>query len=137
MGKRPFRLTAPVIREGPTHTQIAGVFRLEIAAPGVVSRFGVVWWSVDIANYEGNAPGIRTSHGVIAGIPDIQVVYVGLSSFIEVKPFDGDVSRPQRGLSTSLVIAGARWGVARTCDEAVALLDYWQIPRNHRVRVAA
>ena len=128
MGKRPFRLTAPIVREGVLHTEVAGVFRLEIAAPGVVSRFGVVWWSCDISNYEGTAPGIRTSHGVIAGIPDIQVV---LCRPFEFYRSEGN-RRPCDAVHSAIlplppVIAGARWRAARTCDEAVALLDYWQI----------
>ena len=132
-----FTLTAPVVRETPIHQQIADAFRLEIAAPGKVSRKGVVWWSVDMAAYAGNAPGIRTSKGCIAGVPDIVVVWKGHGHFIEVKAEDGVVSLPQQSVATAILIAGAEWGSARDAAEALALLDAWSIPRNRNIRVAA
>lgn len=132
-----YKLTAPVVREGPIHSQIADAFRLELAAPGKVSRKGVVWWSVDMASYAGNAPGIRTSRGCIAGIPDMLVVWRGRAHFIEVKAEDGTVSLPQQSVATAILIAGADWGAARDADEALALLDAWSIPRNGNIRVAA
>jgi hypothetical protein len=130
-----FALTAPVVREGPIHQQIADAFRLEIAAPGKVSRKGVVWWSVDMAAYAGNAPGLRTSRGCIAGVPDIVVIWRGRAHFIEVKAADGMVSLPQQSVATAILIAGAEWGSARDADEALALLDAWGIPRNRNIRV--
>lgn len=131
---RPLTLTAPVVREGPTHQQIADAFRLAICAPGKVSRQGVTWWSVDMAAYAGRVPGIRTSHGCIAGVPDIIVIWRGRAHFIEVKAEDGVLSLEQRSVATSILIAGAAFGAARDANEALALLDAWQIPH---VRMAA
>lgn len=132
-----FALTAPVVRETPIHQQIADAFRIEIAAAGKVSRFGVVWWSVDMAAYQGSAPGIRTSRGCIAGVPDIIVVWKGLAHFIEVKAEDGIVSLPQQSVATAVLIAGGEWGAARDADEALQLLDVWKIPRYRRIRRAS
>jgi hypothetical protein len=134
---RRFTLTAPVLREHPLHKQIADVFRLELAAPGRISRDGVVWFAVDIANYGGTTPGLRTTRGVIAGIPDLFVLYRGTAHMIEVKAEDGLLSDAQRGVAAAVLGAGGHIGVARNADEALACLDEWRIPRNRRVKVAA
>lgn len=132
--RRVFKLTAPIIREPILHKQIADAFRIEIAPPGRVSKEGVVFWSVDIAGYSGSVPGIRTSRGVIAGIPDMIVLYCGEAHFLEVKADDGVLSPAQQNVGVAILMAGARYGVARTAGEALALLDQWDIPRAHRIR---
>lgn len=136
MGRR-FALTAPVVREGPTHQQIADAFRLALCAPGKMSHDGVTWWSVDMAAYAGRVPGIRTGHGCIAGVPDIVVIWRGRAHFIEVKAIDGQLSLPQRSVATAILVAGACFGAARDAREALALLDAWGVPHNTSVRVAA
>jgi hypothetical protein len=65
------------------------------------------------------------------------IIWRGAAHFIEVKAGDGTVSLEQRAVGTAILIAGARWGVARNADEALALLDAWGVPRAGRVRVAA
>jgi hypothetical protein len=132
-----FKLTAPVVRETPLHTQIADAFRLELCAPGKISRKGVTWWSNDMAAYAGTAPGIRTARGCIAGVPDIYVQYRGAAHFIEVKAEDGMVSLEQQSVATAILLGRGRWGAARNADEALALLDAWGIPRNGHIRGAA
>jgi len=62
--------------------QISDVLTIDIAPAGKVSKDGVCWWSIDIAAYSGSAPGARTGRGVIAGIPDINVLYRGRSHFV-------------------------------------------------------
>jgi hypothetical protein len=137
VARATFRLTAPRVPELPLHQQIADVLRLELAPPGKVSRAGVVWWSCDIAAYEGTTPGLRTSRGVIAGVPDIFVLHRGIAHHIEVKAEDGVVSLEQQSVATAILVARGRWGVARDSDEALALLDAWGIPRTRRTQVAA
>ena len=137
MTGRAFRLQAPRVPETAIHRQIADCLRLEIAAPGKVSRAGVVWWSVDMASYEGTAPGLRTSRGCIAGVPDIFVLHRGFAHHIEVKASDGIVSLEQQSVATAILLARGKYGVARNADEACALLDAWGVPRAGRVRVAA
>lgn len=134
---RRFRLTEPVVREPALHRQIADAFRLEIGPPGRLSRLCVTWWSVDMACYGGNAPGIRTTHGCIAGIPDIQVLWRGRGYFIEVKARDGVLSPEQQAVGTTILGAEAHFGIARNDLEAIALLDRWGIPRAHVIREAA
>lgn len=132
--KRAYKLTAPVIREPILHKQIADTLRIELAPPGRISKEGVCWYSVDIAAYSGSAPGIRTSRGIVAGIPDVIVLYRGQAHFLEIKAEDGLLSPAQQNVGVAILMAGARYAVARTASEALALLDQWDIPRAHRIR---
>lgn len=133
MKARPFKLTAPVVREPALHRQVADILRLELALPGRVSRHGVVWWSVDMAAYGGTAPGIRTARGCIAGVPDIVVLWRGKGCFIELKADDGRLSPEQQHVGFSVMVSGGLFAVARSVDEVIAVLDYWGIPRAHRI----
>jgi hypothetical protein len=138
MSKRPpFRLTAPIVREHPIQKQVADVLRIEIAPPGKVSRHGVVWFSIDHANYAGEVPGIRVGRGIIAGIPDTFVLHRGRAHVIEIKAEDGELSTAQQSVAAAVLAAGGRVGVARDASETLACLDQWEIPRARRVREAA
>jgi hypothetical protein len=137
VGRRPYRLTAPIVREHPIQKQIADVLRLEIAPPGKVSRHGVVWWCVDHANYAGEVPGIRIGRGIIAGIPDLLIIHLGAAFVIEIKTEDGTVSDAQQGVLTAVLAARGRVAVARDASEVIGILDYWKIPRARRVKEAA
>ena len=132
---RAFRLTSPRVPESALHTQIADAFRLEIAPAGRVSPQGVCWFSVDIAAYSGVAPGLRTRRGVVAGIPDMVVLYEGRAYWIEVKAHDGILSEVQRTVAVAILTADCGYGIARDMAEAVQLLDSWRIPRQHRVTI--
>lgn len=125
---------APFVREPILHKQIADAFRLELGAPGRLSQRGVTWWSVDHAAYAGKAPGLRIGRGIIAGIPDVFVLYAGCAHFLEIKADDGVLSEPQREVGTAILCAGGRFGLVRNALEALACLDRWDIPRAHRLR---
>ena len=128
-----FVLRAPIVREPVLHKQIADTLRLEIGAPGRLSSRGVTWWSVDISSYLGNAPGIRTGRGIVAGIPDMFVLFNGTAHFLEIKADDGELSMAQRDVGTAILCAGGRFGLVRNAAEALACLDRWDIPRAHRL----
>lgn len=131
--KPVFKLTAPRVPEFALHQQIASAFRLEIAAPGRLSDRGVCWWSVDAANYGGKTPGLRVARGIVAGIPDMFVLFNGVAHFIEIKAADGELSTAQRDVGTAILCAGGRFGLVRNASEALACLDRWDIPRAHRL----
>lgn len=131
----PYRLVGEVVREHPLQRQIADVFRLELCREGHVSIHGVCWFSTDIAGYGGDVPGARIGRGVIAGIPDMWLLYRGHAYLLEVKAVDGSLSIPQREMALAAVMVGCRYGVVRDAPEAVACLDEWQIPRSHRTDV--
>lgn len=134
---RRYRLTAPRIPEHPLQKQIADVLRLELAPAGKVSRNGVVWWSVDHANYAGEVPGIRIGRGIISGIPDLLVLHRGNAYLIEIKTNDGELSDAQRGVLAACLAASCRVAVARDAWDVLDLLDKWNIPRAGRVKEAA
>jgi hypothetical protein len=137
MPRAPFRLTAPIVREHPIQKQIADVLRLEIAPPGKVSKAGVVWWSIDHANYAGEVPGVRIGRGIIAGLPDTFLLWRGIAHLIEIKADDGELSDAQQSVIAAVLAAYGRVGVVRDAQETLGCLDQWAIPRNRRVRVAA
>lgn len=134
---KPFRLRAPVVAEHPLQKSITDVLRIEIAPAGKVSRHGVVWWSVDHANYAGEVPGIRVSRGIVAGIPDMLFLYRGEAFLIEIKTIDGELSDAQRSVLAACLAASCHVAVARDAWEVIALLDRWEIPRARRVKEAA
>lgn len=133
------RLTGelPAPPEHATQAAICRVLAIEIAAPGRLSKHGVVWWCVDAASYDG-VPGTRVARGIIAGCPDLFLCYQGRSYFIEIKRAEtGVLSGPQQWLLPVLAAAGSRIGVARDPKDVLQLLDAWDIPRANRVTLAA
>lgn len=108
------------------------MLRLEIAPAGKVSVDGVVWFSIDHADFAGNVPGIRMTRGIIAGIPDTIVLHRGRAYCMEVKADDGQMSEPQKALATALLAANCNYAVVRDAAEAIAVLDTWHIPRARR-----
>jgi hypothetical protein len=132
--RRPYRLTAPVVREHPLQKQICDALRIEVAPPGKVSRFGVVWWSIDHANYAGEVPGIRVGRGIVAGIQDTFILWCGRAYLVEIKTEDGELSLPQQSIMSAVLAGGGRVGVVRNADEMLGFFDAWGIPRARRIR---
>lgn len=131
------RLTAPAPLEHETQAAICRVLGLEIAAPGRLSAKGVVWWAIDVADYAG-VPGTRVARGIVAGIPDLFLLWRGLTYFIEIKRAEtGVLSGPQQWVLPVLAAAGSHVAVARNPEDVLALLDQWGIPRAHRTTLAA
>ena len=102
--------------------QIADVLRLEIAPPGKVSKHGVVWWSIDHANYAGVVPGIRIGRGIIAGIPDLFILYRGRAYHPEIKTEDGVMSDAQQSVSSAVLAAGGRVAIVRNANELLVCI---------------
>lgn len=130
--RKTFRLTPPTVLEHPLQAQIAKLLTIEIAPAGKVSKHGVVWFSIDHANYAGEVPGVRIGRGIIAGIPDTFVLYRGRVFFIEIKTPTGEFSTEQESVAAAISVAGGRVGVARSAEEVLACIDEWEIPRHRR-----
>jgi hypothetical protein len=96
VGRSAVKRHSLVVPEHPLQRQIADALRLEIAPPGKVSRDGVVWWSVDHASYAGTAPGARVGRGIVAGVPDLFVLFRGIAHMVEIKTPAGELSDPQK-----------------------------------------
>lgn len=130
--KPAYRLTAPVVLEHPLQAQITKLLTIEIAPPGKVSKAGVVWFSIDHANYAGEVPGVRIGRGIVAGIPDIFVLHRGKAHFIELKTIDGEFSDEQKSVATAVIVAGGCVGAATRAEHVFGCLDEWRIPRHRR-----
>jgi hypothetical protein len=135
MARPAFKLRAPAPLEHPIQVQIAKVLTLELAPPRRVSAHGVVWYSIDHADFAGNVPGVRVARGVVAGILDTFILYRGLTHLIEIKTEDGILSDAQCEMIAACITGHARVGVCRDAIEVLACLDNWQIPRAHRVHL--
>lgn len=130
--KPTFRLTPPTVLEHPLQAQITKLLTIEIAPPGKVSKHGVLWFSIDHANFAGEVPGVRIGRGIVAGIPDMFVLYRGWTHFIELKTTNGELSLEQQSVASAVVVAGGRVGVATRAEEVLACLDTWKVPRHRR-----
>jgi hypothetical protein len=130
----PFRLKAPVVPEHPLQKQLCDVLRLEIAPPGKVSKFGVVWWAVDHANYAGEVPGIRVGRGIIAGVSDLYILYRGMAHHPEIKTVDGVLSDAQQAVAAAVILAGGKVAVVTDAAMLIEAIDAWGIPRARRIR---
>lgn len=131
--RRPtFRLTSPTVLEHPLQQQITKLLTIEIAPPGKVSKHGVVWFSIDHANFAGEVPGVRIGRGIIAGIPDTFVLHRGITHFVELKTPTGELTIEQQSVATAISVAGGRVGIARSAEEVLVCLDEWKIPRHRR-----
>jgi hypothetical protein len=137
VARAPYRLTAPLAREHPRQAAIARTLTIEIARAGHLSPAGVVWFAVDHADFAGKVPAARIGRGIIAGIPDVWVLWGGRYYVIEIKADDGELSAPQQEVIVAMARNGGRIAVARDWVEVLACLDAWQIPRAKRVREAA
>lgn len=130
---KPRKPPAVRILERPLQKQITETLTLELAAPGHLSRMGVVWFAVDHANYGGVAPGERVTVGIVAGLPDLWFLYRGACYVIELKAEDGFLSVAQKLRLPLLRLAGVPIAVACTAEQVLRALDTWAIPRERRV----
>jgi hypothetical protein len=124
-------------REHPMQTRVAGVLRLELAPAGKVSGWGVVWYAIDHAHYGGEVPGIRIGRGIVAGVPDLFILWRGRGYFIELKAKDGIVSAPQQAVMSAILAGGGHVGIACSEWDVLRLVDAWHIPRAGRVHMPA
>lgn len=131
--KRRFVLKPPVIREHPLQTQLAGVMCIEIGPPAKVSRFGVVWWCQDVVDYGPDVAATRIARGLVAGVPDMFVLYRGIVHLPEIKADDGVLSDFQTALMSAVIAGGGHTGVVRNSNELLDHLDVWNIPRERRI----
>lgn len=134
--RRPaFKLTAPTIREHPLHRQIAHALSIEIAPAGRISRHCVMWFSVDASDYGGDVPGTRMARGMVAGIPDVFIIWLGQAHMIELKADDGIASPAQRSIIAGLIVGGTKVATARDAREVLAIVDAWGIPRARKLHL--
>jgi hypothetical protein len=65
----------------------------------------VVWWSVDHAAYAGAAPSARVGR-IVAGVPDLFVLFRGIAHMVEIKTPAGELSDPQQLVMAAVLATG-------------------------------
>ena len=128
-----FKLSMPVVPEHSLQAVLTRTLTLEIAPPGKLSRFGVLWFSIDMANFAGEVPGVRIGRGIIAGVPDVLLFHIGRGFLIELKAEDGQLTEAQMEVIAAATFAGVKCAVADSVDAVLRILDEWSIPRRRRV----
>jgi hypothetical protein len=75
---------------------------------------------------------VHGSETMMAGLPDLAIVYRGVPVYFEVKTPTGQLSDRQRYVMRQLVKAGAVVGVPRSVADASAMLDQVDAAVNAR-----
>jgi hypothetical protein len=93
---------------------------------------GVVWWHTPSG---GRRHKIEAAHlqrmGVKRGLPDLLLLFGGQLHALELKNGSrGRVSPAQSEMLIALAKAGCRTAVARTLDEALKVLEHWNLIRG-------
>lgn len=78
---------------------------------------------------------IHGSETMMAGLPDLAIIYRGVPVYFEVKTATGQLSDRQRYVMRQLVKAGAVVGVPRSVADASATLDRVDTAVEHRQNV--
>ena len=128
-----FKLVMPVVPEHSIQRTMTKVLTIEIAPAGKLSKFGVVWFSVDHANYAGEVPGVRVGRGMISGVPDTFFLYRGRAFLLELKSEDGSLSDEQKAVIAAATLAGVPVACANSMEQVLRALDIWGLPRKRRL----
>jgi hypothetical protein len=112
--------------EDVLHVQVWRMLRSLLPADAVA-------WSSESRGVGGEEGGRRKARGVIAGTPDLQVMYCGRTLFIELKAPRGSVSGEQRHLHDRLRRAGFSVAVCRSIEDVVGALERFGIPLRGRI----
>lgn len=89
---------------------------------------GVVWYAVPNGEKRDKITASRLKRlGVRAGVADLAFVLPGGSAaYLELKAGkDGRQSKEQKQFEADVLAAGARYALARTIDDALAVLKEW------------
>ena len=70
--------------------------------------------------------------GVLAGIPDLILLWPGHVAGLEMKAPKGKPTPEQEAIGERMIQMGHLWGVARSPEEAIALFAQWGVPTKAR-----
>src|SRR5271168_1374207 len=127
----------PVEDEDHLHYAVAKLLSLAIAKPGICSLDGVLWMSLEGRAKRSIYEGARNKRrGCVSGVPDILIVTLGKTYWIELKRAKGGkVSDAQIEMHSQLNSAGGNVAVCRSLGEIEVILRWWKIP-HRRVQCA-
>jgi len=72
--------------------------------------------------------GILKATGVKAGVPDLCILYNGMTLFVECKAEGACLSPAQKKTAAAISTAGGGWAVWRTLAHAKRGLTLWGVP---------
>jgi len=70
--------------------------------------------------------------GVRAGVPDLILLWPGHVAGLEMKAPKGKPTPEQEAIGEKFIQMGHQWGVARSPEEAIALMARWGVPTKAR-----
>lgn len=100
---------------------------------------GVWWTTIEHGGFARDArQGKRAKDkGVKPGVPDILIIYNGLSHFLELKATKGVLSENQRTCHAAIESVAAKVRIARSLEDVRTALVLWRIPtceNRHLIR---
>lgn len=92
----------------------------------VSCRKGVMWHSIpnELPKIEGRAAQFK-ARGMKAGVADLELTIDGRTHYLELKAKDGRQSKDQKAFELECGLAGVPYSVARSFNEALAILAGW------------
>lgn len=116
-------------RRHPEHELQKRVIQfLRLALPAEALSF-----SVDHAGGGRLQAAMKQGRGVIAGLPDVWIIWQGQTYTIELKSDTGQLSDAQRQTMLLIMKAGGKVGMARSLDDVQETLAGWSIPLRARL----
>jgi hypothetical protein len=97
-----------------------------VSALRYVAKPRVMWTHLPAGGARDYIAGaMLKAEGLHAGWPDLQFVYYGRVYFLELKSRRGTLSESQQAVHAGLRETGAPVEIARSLDEALAILERW------------
>lgn len=132
MSKRPLRSVASAPLEDDIHDALAQFLTVAIAPPGEANGHGVMWWTVEHRNARNAVEGAkRKKRGVVAGLPDVYVLFGGRLLAIELKRpgyAPSTVSAAQRKFHAAMKACGATVTIKTSTESVAAFLTACRVP---------
>lgn len=123
----PLRLTERNKPEHELQAEVSHALRIMLPREAFLT-------AIDHANKASGKFGARLKgRGAVSGLPDLLIIFHGLTYCIELKRRGGRVSDTQQLCHELLRRAEARIAVCHSLDEALDALRGWQIPLRGRL----
>lgn len=117
-------------RAGGASMPEATIQRAVVQRLQILARPGVVWFHPANGGARSKVEAARfRAEGVVAGVPDLIIVFGGKLHALELKTEHGRLSPAQRTMHERLAAAGAHVAVAYGLDAAIAQLTAWGLFR--------
>ena len=104
-------------------------YQLQLYVVGLLrysARRDVVWFAVPNGEWRTPAAGARLkATGVVAGVADLGLIIKGRTYLLELKTRTGRQSPEQMAFAAAAEAAGATYAIARTPEQAKAILSSW------------